>query len=461
MTSWMKYLIVATSLSQSVAYAADLSKEEALNLGVDAYIYGYPLVTMDMTKQVMTNVVNPQGMRGPAGRMLNARDYPTSAYHDVTTPNADTLYSTAWLNLAKEPYILHVPNVNGRYYLMQMLDGWTNVFADPGTRTTGTKAHDFAIVGPNWHGTLPKGVTPYKSSTDMVWIVGRTYSTGTPEDYKMVHQIQDEYKLVPLSAYDEEYTPPEGKVDPSVDMRNPVRNQVNALDAGTYFKKLAKLMKDNPPALSDSAMVEKLSKLGIIAGENFDISKIDPAVVEGLNEAVKVAQQKIMEHEKNAGTIINGWTLLTKTGVYGTNYLQRAYVAAVGLGANKPQDAIYPATTVDNKGEKLNGSYHYIIHFGEDAMPPVKGFWSLTMYDDQYFFVDNSLKKYNVSSRNHFKPNADGSTDIYIQHDSPGKDKEANWLPAPEGDFVLMFRFYWPKESLIKGRWNLPGVRKV
>lgn len=461
MTSYIKYLLIGICLSQGVAYAADLSKEEALKLGIDAYIYGYPLVTMDMTKRVMTNAVNPQGMHGPAGRFINARDYPSAAYHDVTAPNADTLYSAAWLDLAKEPYILHVPSMKDRYYLMPMLSGWTDVFADPGTRTTGSKAHDFAIVGPNWHGTLPSGVTSFKSSTNMVWILGRTYSSGTPEDYKIVHQIQDEYKLVPLSAYGKEYTPPEGTFDPSIDMRTPVRNQVNVMDAGTYFKKLAALMKDNPPTHADAAMVEKLKKLGIVAGENFDISKVDPAVAEGLNEAVKAGQEKIMEHEKTAGINVNGWGFATKTGVYGTDYLQRAYVAAIGLGANKSQDAIYPVATTDRDGQKLNGSYRYIIHFGEDAMPPVKGFWSLTMYDDQYFFVNNPLNKYNVSSRNRFKKNADGSTDIYIQHDSPGKDKEANWLPAPEGDFILMFRFYWPKESLAKGKWNIPGVRKV
>ena len=171
------------------------------DLAVAAYIFGYPLVTMEMTRRVMTNVAKPESnLRGPMGQFVNARAYPTAAFKDVTAPNADTLYSPAWLDLAREPWVLHVPDERGRYYLMPMLDGWTNVFADPGTRTTGTGAGDFAIAGPGWQGSLPPGVELIRSNTNMIWILGRTYCSGTPEDYAAVHALQDQYRVTPLSA---------------------------------------------------------------------------------------------------------------------------------------------------------------------------------------------------------------------------------------------------------------------
>jgi hypothetical protein len=226
----------------STASAQNVTPSEAKAIGEDAYIYGYPLVTMDITRQVMTNVAAPEGLRAPMGQFINARDYPTAAFRDVTTPNADTLYSVAWLELSKEPYVLSLPDEGERYYLMPMLSGWTDVFQVPGTRTTGDKAQTYAITGPGWTGTPPPGVTQYKSPTNIVWILGRTYCTGTPEDYKAVHALQDQYRLVPLGAYGKPYTPPPGEVDPSIDMKTPVRDQVNRMDAATYFKRLAALM---------------------------------------------------------------------------------------------------------------------------------------------------------------------------------------------------------------------------
>lgn len=462
-THKLPLFIFSACMALPNAYAAStLSEQEAIKLGTEAYIYSYPLVTMDITRRVMTNVEKPEGTRGPMGQFLNAREYPDASFKDVTAPNADTLYSSAWIDITKEPYVLHVPDEHDRYYLMPMLSGWTDVFADPGKRTTGTKEHNFAITGPNWKGELPKGVTQLKSPTNMVWILGRTYCTGTPEDYKAVYAIQDQYKIVPLSAFgNKDYTPPNGVVDPNVDMKTPVRDQVNAMDAASYYKKFAELLKDNPPAKEDAAMVATLAKLGIEPGKDFDMSKVSPEVSKGLESSIKLAQEKIMAHEKEAGVLKNGWTYSLKTGEYGADYIQRAYVAAIGLGANRPQDAIYPFTLVDSKGKKLNGENRYVMHFAKGQLPPVNGFWSLTMYNDQYFFVDNPLNKYTVSERNKLVTNKDGSVDIIIQNESPGKDKEANWLPAPKGDFILMLRFYWPKEPLLNGKWSPPPVEMM
>lgn len=440
--------------------APTMTSDDALKLGTAAYIYGYPLITMEMTRRVMTNVASPEGARAPMGQFANLREFPDPSFKEVTAPNADTLYSMAWVDLSREPYILHVPDVHGRYYLMPILSSWTNIFADPGTRTTGTKAQNFAIVGPGWKGTLPKGVTKYQSPTNIAWILGRIYTSGTPDDYQAVHAIQDQFALTPLSAFGQPYTPPSGTVDSSIDMKTPVRDQVNAMDAPTYFKMLATLLKNNP-SHADRSMLNKLAKIGIVPGQDFDMNKLDPVVVQGLNQAVKNGQDQIMAHAKNAGENRSGWSYALKTGVYGTDYLQRAFIAAIGLGANLPEDAIYPIADLDNNDQPLNGSNRYIIHFVKGQTPPVNAFWSLTLYDPQFFFTSNPLNRYSLGSRNNLQVNDDGSLDLYIQHDSPGPDKESNWLPAPLGNFILMMRYYWPQDSLIKGTWNPSAVMEA
>ncbi len=433
-------------------------------LATDAYIYGYPLVTMEMTRRVVTNVPAVEGTRGPMGHIINLRQYPDASFRDVTAPNADTLYSTSFFDVGNEPWVLSIPDMKGRYFLMPMLDGWTDVFAVPGTRTTGTEAQTYAITGPGWSGSLPVGVKQLKSPTNIVWLLGRTYCTGTAEDYAAVHALQDQYKLVPLSAYGKAYTPPPGHVDPGIDMKTAVRDQVNRMDAREYFTLLANLMKTNPPAAADTPELAKFAKIGLIAGQDFDASKFDPDFVK---EIPRVAYDRILLQTKENKAVkhINGWLFDTKTGIYGTDYLNRALVTAIGLGANRTQDAIYPTSLKDPDGNAYDGAaYKYVIHFPKGQVPPARGFWSVTMYDANFFFVANSINRYSISARQNLKPNADGSIDLYIQKESPGADKEANWLPAPAGKFVLMMRMYWPSEkspSIINGSWNPPAVKKV
>jgi len=442
---------------------------EGLALGTEAYVYAYPLVTMEMTRRVMTNVTAPEGTRAPMGQFMRVRSYPDASFKDVTAPNADTLYTTTWIDVSKEPWVVSIPDMKGRFFLFPMLDGWTNVFQDPGTRTTGTKAQTYAITGPGWSGMLPEGVTEYKSPTGIVWILGRIYCTGTPADYKEVHALQDKVAIVPLSAYGKPYTPAPGTVDPTVDMKTAVRAQVHALDAASYFKLFAELLKANPPAADDAPMVAKLAKLGIVPGQDFDAAKLDPALAKGMAAAPKPAQELIMGWMKAgiaAGdmTLENGWAFTTKAGVYGTAYLQRAFVTAIGLGANRPQDAVYPTSEGPDLLKKYSGEKKYVMRFGKGQLPPAKGFWSLTMYNADYFFVDNPLSRYSISMRNNLKANPDGSVDLLIQHDSPGKDQESNWLPAPEGQFILMMRLYWPSEqppSLLDGSWKIPEVKEI
>lgn len=429
----------------------------------DAYVYGYPLVTMEMTRRVMTNVSAPEGTRAPMGQFVRARTYPDASFRDVTAPNADTLYTTAWIDVGEEPWVLAIPDMKDRYFLFPMLDGWTNVFQVPGKRTTGTAAQTYAITGPNWKGVLPNGVKQYESPTNLVWILGRIYCTGTPEDYAAVHALQDQCTLVPLSSYGKTFVVPPARIDASIDMHAAVREQVNALEPVAYFNLLAKLMKANPPAAADAPWVAKFAKIGLVPGQDFDASRLEADFAKRIPQ---VSFDRIMLQIKANKAVrnINGWIFDTETGVYGTEYLNRALVTAIGLGANRVQDAVYPITLKDIGGNVYEGNNKYIMHFSEGQMPPVNGFWSVTMYDPKMFFVPNPINRYSISARQRLKPNADGSVDIYIQNASPGADKEQNWLPAPLGKFVLMLRMYWPKEtppSIIDGSWTIPAVKKV
>ncbi|HEX5327737.1 MAG TPA: DUF1254 domain-containing protein [Acetobacteraceae bacterium] len=438
------------------------AESQLLQTAVEAYVFGYPLVTMEITRRVLTNVATPAGMHAPMGQFASIREYPTAAFKTVTAPNADTLYSIAWLDLAQEPYILHAPDEHGRYYLLPMLDGWTNVFADPGTRTTGTMAGDFAIVGPGWHGELPPGIEELRSPTNMVWILGRTYCTGTAEDYAAVHAIQDQYKLTPFSAWGKPYTPPAAQVDAAIDMKKAPREQVEEMDTASYFGLLAELMKQNRPAAADAPILARLASIGLVPGQDYDASKLKSA--EGLGDVPKLAIERIMGHFSSGGADLNGWTFFRPAGSYGTDYLQRALVTRLGLGCNLPDDAVYPTTTTDSAGHGLDGANRYVVRFPRGMMPPARAFWSITMYDASYFFVANPLNRYTLSSRDSFKADPDGTVELYFQAASPGPEKESNWLPAPNGPFVLMLRMYWPKErppSILGGTWKPPPVERV
>lgn len=468
-TTTMGGLSLLASASMSTLSKADwgeLNLGEGLEdfwLATDAYIYGYPLVTMEMTRRVITNVAKPEVTRAPMGQLIKMREYPNASYRDVTAPNADTLYTTAFFDVGSEPWVVSIPDMKGRYYLFPFLDGWTTVFQVPGTRTTGTGAQTYAITGPGWNGTLPTGVKEYKSPTNIVWLIGRIYCTGTPEDYKAVHELQDQCKLVPLSAYGKAYTPPDGKVDPSIDMKTAVRDQVNRMDAKEYFSLLAQLMKTNPPSAADAPALARFAKIGLVPGKDFDASKLNADFVKRIPQ---IAFDRIMLQFRINRNVhhINGWAYSTKTGIYGTDYLMRALATAIGLGANRTHDAVYPTSLKDADDRDYEGSNKYVIRFDKGQTPPAEGFWSITMYDSQYFFVANPINRYSISPRQNLKSNPDGSIDIYVQKDTPGADKESNWLPAPAGKFILMLRMYWPNESdpsILDGTWTIPPVKKV
>lgn len=458
--------IILTVFLFQIGLVSALTTKELHDLSVKAYIYAYPLVLMDITKQVSTNVSEPpkEGLQfqAPVNQFANLGEFPSPELKVVVRPNADTLYSSAWLDLSKEPLILSVPDTHGRYYLMPMLDAWTQVFASPGKRTTGTQSGNFAIVGPHWKGTLPKNIKKIQAPTNMVWILGRTQTNG-PSDYDFVHKIQAGFKLTPLSAWEKAYTPSDnGAINKTIDMKTPPAEQVAKMDALTFFNRFATILKNNPPHPDDKSFIAEFKKIGIDPGMDWVVgSRLSKEQLDALKQAVVNAQKQITTHAQSMGTRKNGWILTAITGSYGTHYLDRAAVALVGLGANLPKDAIYPTTFVDKDNAPLDGKNKYFIHFDKGQLPPVDAFWSISLYDNESFFVENPIHRYAIGDRDKLQMNKDGSLDIYIQHDSPGADKEANWLPAPSGLFNLTTRLYWPKESALDGKWNMPAVQKV
>jgi hypothetical protein len=425
-----------------------------------AYVYGYPLVTMDLTRQQETNVREPDDAHAPMGQLIKLRSYPAVDNHTAAAPNADTLYTMVWLDVSTEPWVFSIPDMGDRFYIMPMLSGYNEVFFVAGTRATGGRAQKYVVTGPGWSGTLPAGLTQVKSPTALVWILGRVYCTGTPEDYQAVHALQDQFSSVPLSSYGKPYTPPPGVVDEKLDMKTAVRKQVNGMSVEEFFTCLARLLKTNPPKPEDAAIVAEMAKIGIVPGEEVDRRKL-PALGEKLDP--KLALLGMVE-EMKAKKPINGWLYwISDAGTYGTDYEQRAMVTLIGPGLNFPQDAVYPFSEKDERGDKYDGASHkYVMRFEKGQMPPVKGFWSLTMYDPEFFFVPNPINRYELSQRNTFVTNPDGSVDLYLQTESPGKDKEPNWLPAPKGKFVPMLRLYWPQNtppSILDGTWKPPGIK--
>lgn len=464
MNAKLQALILAAGLAATSAPAAPaLTEAEARELAVEAYLYFYPLISMDVTRRLTTNLEPDQRPGyGPMNMFHHMRAFPDANFREVVRPNFDTLYSSAFFDITKEPVIVSAPDTQGRYYLLPMLDMWSDVFAVPGRRTTGTAPADFALVPAGWEGRLPRGVERIEAPTPQGWIIGRTQTNGA-EDYAAVHRVQDGFRLTPLSQWGRKAKPAPFKPDPTVDMKTPPLVQVNTMPAAKYFSYAAELMKLHPPHLTDWSTLARLRRLGLVPGEGFDFAKADPVVQAALErapaEGLKLMQAKL----PTLARVVNGWQMNTETmGVYGNDYLKRAIVAMVGLGANQPQDAIYPMAVADADGRPLDGAHRYVLHFKQEELPPVDAFWSVTMYDAEGFQVANPINRFAIGDRDALKFNPDGSLDLYLQHASPGADKESNWLPAPAGGALgVTMRLYAPKPQALDGRWNPPALRRV
>lgn len=437
--------------------------DSVVALAIEAYIYSYPLVMIDKTMKVSTNfeVPVPGKANAPVNQFGHFRSFPDATFKDVVKPNNDTYYSIAWLDLKQDPMVLRVPNTHGRYYLMPMLDAYSNVFASPGKRTTGTEEKTFLISGPDWKGSAPKGMEEIKAPTNLVWVPGRTQVNSAEDGASVVAQIQDGYKLVPLSKWGTDYVPEKHKVDPNIGT-TPPPVAVEKMDIETYFNDVNGLLAMYPPPAADSALLKKISAIGVGQGKTFNLAAFDTAVQTHLKKVGADVHKMLREAAGKSGSLENGWNVKRSgMGSYGTNYRLRALIAMVGLGANLNADASYPICRMDENGNELSGDNKYVIHFGKGETPPVNAFWSITLYGPDNLLVANTISRFAIGDRNDLKYNADGSLDIFIQHENPGKEKESNWLPSGKGKFNLTMRLYWPKEEFLNGTWKVPPVKKV
>jgi hypothetical protein len=428
--------------------------------GIQAYIYGFPMIMMDLTKEAATAVPASGEFTAPVNQFSVMTKYPDASFRAVARTGLDTLFACAWADLENEPLVLSVPDTKERYYVIALFDFWSNVFASIGKRTTGTGATNFLIAGPGWQGTPPADVKQvFRSPTRFVWVNGQMQANGA-QDYAEVNALQKQYKLTPLSAWGKPYSPPSGMpVGTGVDTRTPTLDQIRKMDAAAYFGRLAQMLKGNPPSPNDAPMVEKLKSLGIEPGKDLTFNELAPGQARALRRAMLAFG--LLEKGVKKLTTRNGWIVMPKNmGSYGIDYMTRAGIAMVGLGAIQPVDISYPTAFDDADGKPLDSAHRYVLRFEKGQTPPANISWSLSIYDPQGFYVPNAINRYNLAAWTPLKYNADGSLDFYIQTRSPGPEKEANWLPAPaSGPFNLVVRIFWPKESALDGTWTMPGVR--
>ena len=447
---------------QSTKSRTSTTEQEAYSLAREAYSFFYPLVTMDITRKQCTNIeAGTKPGFGPMNLFTHMRAYPDADFKTVVRPNFDTLYSIAWLDLSNEPMIVSMPDTNNRYYLLPMLDMWSDVFASPGWRTSGTTKKSIVVCPRSWSGNLPTGLECIEAPTPHVWIIGRTKTDG-PDDYAAVHKIQDGFTVTPLSQWGKSAVAVTAKIDSTVDMKTPPLEQVNKMSATTYFSYCAELLKLHPPHITDWSIMSRLQRIGIEAGKSFDATALDAKIVQALDKGITDELKSMLALLPSLGREASGWRMNTDTmGVYGNFYLKRAIVTMVGLGANQPEDAVYPMNFSDADGKPVDGNNNYVLHFEKNELPPVDAFWSLTMYDKDGYQCANSINRFAISSWMPLKKNSDGSLDLYLQHENPGADKEANWLPSPKGILGVTMRLYAPKLPALTGEWNPPAIKLV
>ena len=441
--------------------------------GMQGYAYGFPLVMMDLTRKVMTAAARSGEYSAPINQFHRLRDFVSPDFKNVVRISRTPLWSTAFLDLAAEPAVFSHPATNGHYLVAQVMDMWTDNFASIGSRTTGDKPGHCLIAGPRWNGTPPPNIEAiHRCSTRYAWVLVQI-AANDARDFPAIHALQDHLTITPLSAWGTDYTPPaDTPVDPTVDITATPFDQVRLMDGPTFFHHLAAAIKDNPPRPADAPMLKKLRKLGVQPRKSFDADRVDPATAKGLNRAARKVWG-ILESAPYQMKTVNGWILPVNLGRYGTDYNTRAFVAFVGLGALWSDDAIYPSAFVDGDGKPLDGASAYLLHFGKDGLfPSHSGVWSISAYREN-FYVHNPIERYGITSGMPLQCNADGSLDVYIQAQSPGPDREANWLPCPpSGPFNVTTRVYQPKQAMLDGHtqdsvvvqagtYQIPPIQKV
>jgi hypothetical protein len=454
--------------------AAGWVKEQtAYVFGMYAYAYGFPLVMMDVTRQVMTAAPKAGDYSAPIGQFQRLREFVDPDFKNVVRISRNSLWSTAFIDLDAEPVVFSHPATKGRYLVAQIMDMWTDNFASIGTRTTGDQPGHCLIAGPRWHGTAPAEIeATYRCDTRYAWVLVQI-AAADAKDFPEIQALQDELQITPLSAWGTGYTPPaEVPVDPAVDTTVTPFDQVRLMDGPTFFQRLAAALKDNPPRSADAPTLRRLKMIGLQPWQDFDAGRVDRATARGLTRAARKVWG-MLEWAPYQMKTVNGWLLPENLGRYGTDYNARAFVAFMGLGALWAEDAIYPSAFVDGGGKPLDGGSAYTLHFGKDGLfPSHSGVWSVSAYREN-FYVHNPIERYGVTSGMPLNYNPDGSLDIYIQARSPGPDREPNWLPCPpSGPFNVTVRVYQPKQTMLDGHtennlvvqagtYQIPPIQRV
>jgi len=436
----------------------DWRAEYTYALGLQAFIYGFPYMYMAQLRYSWTTQPrNPELIPYSAvDHFWHASNVLDATYQDGGSPNNDTMYSVAWVDVSDEPVILSHPDIpDDRYFTFEHSAVHSDNFAYVGRRTTGNKAGDYAIIGPGWEGQLPEGVTTLpQSPTPWVMILGRTLVDG-PDDVPNVRKLQEEYRLTPLSLWGTESEVPERR-----DVMQPFDQQKDPL---APWKTLNAMLAENPPPPNHGQLMKQFATIGI--GPGLNVEDQDEVTKENLVRAAAAGRQLIEQNLQSgwSATYVNGWRYLNRRiGRAGDDFLLRAaWQSLLGIVDNDPEEAVYVGLYTDGDGESLTGANSYEMRLAPGQEPPVDAFWSLTMYAN-YNLVPNPIDRYSLGDRSKgLKRDSDGGLTIYIQHDSPGEEKESNWLPAPEGTFNLFMRMYQPRQEVLDAKWAAPPVEKV
>ena len=442
-------LILLSCGLTSVCIAEPTDADAVWELVSDAYIYAFPLVLTDATKTMSTNTDGSVTGRAPVNQINHAKKLADASFRTVVSPNVDTLYSQAWLDIGAEPVIYVLPEAD-RFCNVQLLDAWTN------TAAVLDKAGAYAIALPSWEGELPEGVTRVDVPTATVWTIARIVLSGN-EDLPNVYAIQEQVRLLPLSAYLEggDYTAPTGTYAKENDFV-PV-NKVLSMSPAEFFNTANALMQINPPAEADAKLLEKLAAINVGQGMTFDASILGADAVERWTQMLKGLRTTLSAESANYAQNLGQWIYYGRPiGDFGTAYIYRAMVALVGLGANTVDVAIYPKTHTDVTGAALTGEKTYTIHF--ETLPPTLegGFWSVTAYNEENFLIDNPINRYCINDRSAYQLNDDGSLDLVLSKEAP--EDTSNWLPVSDGEFHLFMRIYLPDMTALE-TWEAPVIR--
>jgi hypothetical protein len=438
----------------------DAVAQQAYALGVSAYIWGYPMVVMQKSRDAMTTggdapvtpaVFSSSGkLFAPVNQVASAWGMLGPKFSAVQSANSDTMYSVTWFDTAAEPYVLHIPKSNGRYYTYQFIDAWTDNFFYASTRTKGSQDQDYALVAPGWKGKLPDGVIRVDCPNPTGFVIGRWF-VADQKDVAAVNIIQRKVTMTPLSSFGKSYTPPKVPVVPAEKYTGDL----------AFFEQLGDTLAINGASAADDGLLGLLKNIGLTEDHGFDPSALSDGEKKALAKAVVDGKAMLAAKSAAMGKNVNGWQLSPVLVEYfGTDYLFRAAIGYQAMFVNTPIEAYYPGVFKDTTGKTLDTSTgNYTLTFAKGKTPPVGAFWSTTLYDaKKRLMVANSLNRYKLGSADHLKANADGSTTIYIQAESPGKDKESNWLPAPKEPFYMLFRMYQPDIEILNGQYELPGV---